>query len=111
MKVKDIIRLTDDKTQILIYAEDVCLTCMIEKDWYECGRDTDPYLCDECEHFGNMISARHLYAGTADDVPIKMAELVITEINCREYETYYLGHRKKRNPIRASFLGIRVKED
>ena len=99
MKVKDVIKLTDDNTEVMIYEKERCMVCVIDG---ECWGE-----CNGCEHFQSEAIEWEKYCGTAENVPIKVSERTIKEISVRERITRRLKRKNETN----WFLAIRVKEE
>jgi len=105
MKVSDIAKLIDNKSEVFIYTNDVYLDCLMGKDEWNCSLSGDENGCGECDYCVPKTSEWESYHGHGENIPIKLGEKKVVELNVR-VRTLGRGRSKKDYPC----LGIRVEE-
>ena len=101
MKVKDIIKITNDNTEVMIYEKERCMVCVSEEGGsYDCW-DED---CADCEYYKSETFETETFCGTAENVPIKVSELTIKDISVRER----IKRKMKRKNVTSWFLALKV---
>ena len=101
MKVKDLIRLTDDRTEVMIYELNMCQVIDEDSECCNCwGED-----CIGCPYYKKELTDFERYCGTAEQVPIKLSEVTIKSVGVRRR----IIKQRKVNPLTSDYLAIQVK--
>lgn len=103
MKVREIINMMSNNTEVLIYS--VTEGCAMPA-WAACqGEHPELYDCRDCTDYIKEESEWTKYHGTAQNCPIKLAELTVIEINNAYHN---IKSTRKRKPEQAHVIAIRV---
>lgn len=97
MKVKDIIKLIEDGTEVLLFEQEGCYVCTCGSGG--CWGEIEPSECPEA-HYDR--TPHDFFHGRANHVPIKLSERNIKSVSIARRPT----NRKKEQ---AWFIGIRMK--
>lgn len=109
MKIRDLILMMSNKTEIIIYSDDEEYCAMLgEGDCADGPVDDD--VCEHCLWYTPEKLKFTKYHGTAGECPIKLAERDIVEINNAYYEVD-VGSGKKRKFEKRQMIAIKVKGD
>ena len=104
MRVSDIAKLIDNKSEVFIYTKDVYLDCLMNRDEWDCSlADNSENGCGDCDYSVPKTSEWESYHGLGENIPIKLGEKKVTELNVR-VRTLGRGRSKKDCPC----LGVRV---
>ena len=113
MKVADIIKITDDATQVLIRNKFEYTDCLLGRDPDKCpsigfDEEYETEDCRSCTAFTQETGIDELYYGSAQNVPIKIADKKIVEICISDREVPISSRSKK--TIRSASLAITIKD-
>lgn len=85
MKVSDVIKITSDRTEVVIWERQEYQSCNLGEVNYDECNDAIDGRCGECEHNMLETSMSNLFVGFSGDVPIKLAERRVKEISAEDW--------------------------
>lgn len=118
MKIKDFIKITDPKTEILIMEKRRIRTCDSVEDAFRNAFDFEPEYdcpyynedeggCDNCKKTYDTDDEWDTWSGDSDYVPIKLSELTVCTVKvCERVDR----KQTRRKPEKKPFLTLVVKE-
>lgn len=104
MKVADLIKITDDNTEVFIYTQQRNSYC----DHEAC--DCMYYSCEDCEYGESMLvklEDYEQYHGKAKGVPIALADQKVKEISAN-FRQVYVKYGRKHKTEPTCYLTIKI---